>query len=41
MNHLLISNAHLTQEGHLIANTAVTENQRFLQQKLTLLILQI
>ena len=40
-NHLLISNAHSTQEWNLIVNTDMTENQRFLQQKLTLYILQI
>ena len=43
INHLLISNAHITQEWQLIVNTAMTENQRFffLQQKLTLHTLQI
>jgi hypothetical protein len=40
-NHLLNSNAHITQEWQLIVSTAMTENQRFLQQKLTLHILQI
>ncbi len=29
INHLLISNAHITQEWQLIVNTAMTENQRF------------
>ncbi len=29
LNHLLISNAHITQEWQLIVNTAMTENQRF------------
>jgi hypothetical protein len=37
----LISHAHITQEWWLIANTAMTENQIFLQHKLTLHILQI
>jgi hypothetical protein len=29
INHLLISNAHITEEWQLIVNTAMTENQRF------------
>jgi hypothetical protein len=41
INHLLISNAHITQEWQLIGNTAMAENPRFLQQKLKLHILQI
>jgi hypothetical protein len=30
-----MSNAHITQEWQLIVNTAITENQMFLQHKLT------
>jgi len=41
INHLLISDAPITQEWQLIVNAAVTENQRCLQQKLTIDILQI
>jgi hypothetical protein len=41
IKHLLISNAHRTQEWQPIVNTAMTKIQIFLQQKLTLHILQI
>ncbi len=41
INHLLILNAHITQEWQPNLNTAIKGNQSFLQQKLILHILQI
>ena len=34
VNHLLISNAHITQEWQLIVNTVMTENQRFFTKEI-------